>query len=176
MGRIAAVAPVLPEYSYSQGEITSELAPLIATQPSHRTILERMHAASGIGRRHTALPLERYRDLGGFRESNDIFIQVATDLAERAVASALAEAGLRAQDVDFIMFTSVTGISAPSIDGLLVKRLALRPDIKRLPSYGLGCVGGAAGIARVNDYIVGHPDAGRRAHLRRTLLPHSSTR
>ncbi len=55
------------------------------------------------------------------------------------------------------MFTSVTGIAAPSIDALLVSRLGLRPDVKRLPSFGLGCVGGAAGIARVNDYLAGHP-------------------
>lgn len=158
MARIAAVAPVLPEFAYSQAEITAELAPIIASQPSHRAILERMHEASGIGTRHTALPLERYRDLGTFRESNDIFIEVATDLGERAVASALESAGLEPADVDFVMFTSVTGISAPSIDALLVARLGMRPDVKRLPSYGLGCVAGAAGLARVNDYLVGHPD------------------
>lgn len=158
MARIAAVAPVLPEFAYSQAEITMELAPLITSQPSHRAILERMHAASGIGSRHTALPLERYRDLGTFRESNDLFIEVATDLGERAVASALGAAGLEPADVDFVMFTSVTGISAPSIDALLIARMGLRPDVKRVPSYGLGCVGGAAGIARVNDYLLGHPD------------------
>ena len=56
------------------------------------------------------------------------------------------------------MFTSVTGISAPSIDALLIPRLGLRPDVKRVPSFGLGCVAGAAGLARVNDYLVGHPN------------------
>ncbi len=158
MTRIAAVAPVLPEFAYTQAEITRELAPLISTVPSRRAVLERMHAASGIGTRHTALPLERYRDLGTFRESNDIFIEVATDLAERALRTALADAGLEAPDVDFIMFTSVTGIAAPSIDALLVSRLGLRPDVKRMPSFGLGCVAGASGLARVHDYLVGHPD------------------
>jgi alkylresorcinol/alkylpyrone synthase len=157
MTRIAAVAPVLPPYVYTQSEITTELAPLITSVPARRAVIERMHAASGIGTRHTALPLERYRDLGSFRESNDIFIEVATDLLERALAAALAEAGLAASDVDFILFTSVTGIAAPSIDALLVPRLGLRSDVKRLPSYGLGCMGGAAGIARVHDYLVGHP-------------------
>lgn len=157
MTRIAAVAPVLPDYVYTQAEITHELAPLISSAPSRRAVLERMHAASGIGTRHTALPIERYRDLGTFRESNDIFIQVATDLAERALRTALADAGLEPPDVDFVMFTSVTGISAPSVDALLVSRLGLRPDVKRLPSFGLGCVAGAAGLARVNDYLVGHP-------------------
>jgi alkylresorcinol/alkylpyrone synthase len=158
MPRIAAVAPVLPRFAYPQSEITAELVPLVATQQSHRAVMERMHAASGIGFRHTALPLERYRDLGDFRHTNDIFIEVATDLAGRALTNALAEAGLDASDVDYVLFTSVTGISAPSIDGLLVSRLGLRPDVKRIPSYGLGCVAGAAGIARVNDYLVGHPD------------------
>ena len=158
MTRIAAVAPVLPEFAYTQAEITRELAPLISSVPSRRAVLERMHAASGIGTRYTALPLERYRTLGTFRESNDIFIEVATDLAERALRTALAEAGLEAPDVDFVMFTSVTGIAAPSIDALLVSRLGLRPDVKRLPSFGLGCVAGAAGLARVHDYLVGHPD------------------
>lgn len=157
MTRIAAVAPVLPEFAYTQAEITHELAPLISSVPGRRAVLERMHAASGIGTRHTALPLERYRDLGTFRETNDIFIEVATDLAERALRTALSDAGLEPPDVDFVMFTSVTGISAPSIDALLVSRLGLRPDVKRMPSFGLGCVAGAAGLARVNDYLVGHP-------------------
>lgn len=157
MTRIVAVAPVLPEFSYTQSEITAELAPLISSVPARRAVLERMHASSGIATRHTALPLERYRELGTFRDTNDTFIEVATDLAERALRTALAEAGLEPPDVDFVMFTSVTGISAPSVDALLVQRLGLRPDVKRMPSFGLGCVGGAAGLARVNDYLVGHP-------------------
>jgi alkylresorcinol/alkylpyrone synthase len=157
MSRIAAVAPVLPSFVYSQREITSELAPLITSAPSRQAVIERMHAASGIGTRHTALPLERYRELGSFRETNDIFIEAATDLAERALLAALDAAGLEASAVDFVLFTSVTGISAPSIDALLVPRVGLRPDVKRLPSYGLGCMGGAAGIARVHDYLDGHP-------------------
>ena len=158
MARIAAVAPVLPEFAYPQDEITRELAPLLTSRTGQRAVMERMHAASGIGVRHTALPLERYRELGDFSSTNAIFIEVATDLAARALTDALDAVGLSPRDVDYVMFTSVTGISAPSIDAILVSRLGLRPDVKRLPSYGLGCVGGAAGLARVNDYLVGHPD------------------
>ncbi|TBN58172.1 type III polyketide synthase [Glaciihabitans arcticus] len=157
MSRIVAVAPELPAYSYPQHEITAELVPLLTNGTSHRAVMERTHANSGIGTRHTALPLERYRDLGTFRQTNDIFIEVATDLCSRALTRGLADAGLVASDVDFVIFTSVTGLSAPSIDALLVQRLGLRSDVKRLPSYGLGCMAGAAGISRLHDYLLGHP-------------------
>jgi len=157
MTRIAAVAPVLPEYEYSQEEITAELAPLLTRDAGRRAVIERLHGSSRIGHRHTALPLESYRSLGTFREANDAFIRVATDLLERALSTALAEAGLVASDIDFVFFTSVTGVAAPSIDGLLVQRMGLRSDVKRVPSFGLGCVAGAAGLARVTDYLDGHP-------------------
>jgi alkylresorcinol/alkylpyrone synthase len=158
MPRIAAVAPVVPDYRYTQAEITAEIGPLITHKDSHRAVMERMHANSGIQHRYTALPIDRYRDLGNFHDINQIFIEIATDLSARALTTALAEAHLEPTDVDYIIFTSVTGIAAPSVDALLIARLGLRPDVKRLPSYGLGCVAGAAGIARVNDYLVGHPD------------------
>src|SRR5690606_23023996 len=117
-----------------------ELVPLLTVNPGRRALIERLHGASGIAVRHTALPLERYRALRDFRESNDLFIEVGTDLLEKALRMALAEAGLRPTDIDFLLFTSVTGISAPSIDASLVSRLGLRGDVKRLPSFGLGCV------------------------------------
>jgi alkylresorcinol/alkylpyrone synthase len=158
MSRIAAIAPVLPANRYTQAELTAVFAPIIARTDSHHAVIERMHGNSGVQTRYTALPIERYADLGTFRESNDLFIELATDLIEEALAAALASAGIPASEVDFMLFTSVTGISAPSIDSLLIPRLGLRPDVRRLPSYGLGCVAGAAGIARVHDYLVGHPD------------------
>jgi alkylresorcinol/alkylpyrone synthase len=51
----------------------------------------------------------------------------------------------------------VTGVAVPSIDALLMPRLGLRPDVKRLPVFGLGCVAGAAGLARLHDYLLGWP-------------------
>lgn len=158
MSRIAAVTPVLPEFAYPQHEITAAIAPLLTADSSpRRAVLERLHAASGVQTRHLAMPLERYRDLDTFGQANDLFISVGADLAEQALREALRAAKLAPEDVDYLLFTSVTGIAAPSIDALLVSRLGLRRDVKRVPVFGLGCVAGAAGIARVHDYLAGHP-------------------
>ncbi|MGN6425852.1 MAG: type III polyketide synthase [Leifsonia sp.] len=158
MSRIVAVAPVLPARSYSQGEITAALLAMITSDPSRQAVMRRIHASSGVETRSLVMPLERYSSLASFRESNDFFIAEGTSLAERAITQALDSAGLSPRDVDYLLFTSVTGIAAPSIDAQLVQRLGMRPDVKRLPSFGLGCVAGAAGLARVHDYLAGHPD------------------
>ena len=158
MPRIAAVAPALPSSAYPQERITEELAPLLTSVPDRARLMRRLHAASGVRSRHLALPLEDYPALDSFTAANNAFIRVGTELAAEAVEAALAAAGLTAADVDHLLFTTVTGVSAPSIDALLVPRLGLRPDVKRVPVFGLGCVAGAAGLARVGDYLAGHPE------------------
>ena len=57
-----------------------------------------------------------------------------------------------------VISTTITGIAVPSIEARIAQVVGLRPDVKRLPLFGLGCVAGAAGIARLHDYLVGHPD------------------
>ena len=159
MARILGVASALPENIYAQADITAMIGPLVTTDRSTRALLDRLHASSRVDTRHLVMPLERYADPQTFTQSNDLFIEVAVDLAQQSLAAALEIAGLAASDIDFIMFTSVTGVAAPSIDALLISRMGLRADVKRVPMYGLGCVAGAAGLARVDDYLAGHPHA-----------------
>jgi alkylresorcinol/alkylpyrone synthase len=158
MSRIAAVAGVVPEHRYEQAALTDAFARLVLPAGTDRRVLDRLHEATGVRTRHLALALADYPALDGFGATNDAFIRVGTDLGTRAVVQALDQAGLAAADVDLVVATSVTGIAAPSMDARLVPRLGLRPDVKRLPIFGLGCVAGAAGIARVHDYLRGDPD------------------
>jgi alkylresorcinol/alkylpyrone synthase len=156
--RIAAVGRALGEHAYDQEQITASFGELVVPDPDRRVLLHRLHAAAGVRTRHLALPLDAYRGLDGFTEANDAFLTVGTDMAEQALRAALLAADLRPQDIDLLMSVTVTGVAAPSIDARLVPRVGLRPDVKRLPVFGLGCVAGAAGIARLHDYLTGHPD------------------
>jgi alkylresorcinol/alkylpyrone synthase len=122
---------------------------------TQRALLERLHANAGVETRHTVFPLAEYGALGA--APNDRYIEEATALGERALRAALADSGLAADDLDLLIVTSVTGVAVPSIDALLMPRLGLRPDVKRLPVFGLGCVAGAAGLARLHDYLLGWP-------------------
>ncbi|GAA3414510.1 type III polyketide synthase [Streptosporangium vulgare] len=158
MTRIVAVRGALPPNHHSQAEITDAFAQACLPKGASRLLLDRLHASARVESRHLTLPLEQYAKLDGFGAANDAFVETAVELGVEAVGGALRDAGVLPEDVDMILFTSVTGVAAPSVDARLAGRLGLRPDVKRIPVFGLGCVAGAAGIARLHDYLRGWPD------------------
>ena len=158
MSRIAAVATALPPHRHRQDELADAHAGLLGLPPSRRRLLDRLYSHAGVQTRHTALPLADYRLLGDLGTVNDQYVRHAATLGEEAVRRALARAGTAAADVDMFVVTSVTGVAVPSLDAVLMPRLGLRPNVKRVPVFGLGCVAGAAGLARVHDYLLAWPE------------------
>ena len=155
---VLSVRGALPEHRSTQAEITTSFTETMLHGKVDRRVVERFHGNAGVETRHTALPLEDYGQLKDFGESNDAFIRVGTELGARAVVDALKAAGLAPTDVDLIISATVTGLAVPSLEARVAAMIGLRPDVKRMPLVGLGCVAGAAGVARLHDYLVGHPD------------------
>jgi alkylresorcinol/alkylpyrone synthase len=149
---VAGLAVKFPPHRYSQEETIAALTNFAGPE------FRRFACSSGVEARHTALPLARYSELSGFSEANDAFVEVALDLAEEALLTALDDAKIKPSEIDIIFSTTVTGLAVPSLEGLLAARVGLRQDVKRVPLFGLGCVAGASGIARVHDYLRGFPD------------------
>ncbi|MGH3275483.1 MAG: type III polyketide synthase [Streptosporangiaceae bacterium] len=157
MTQIGAVRCALPAYRYRQAEITQMVAEVSGVDPGRRALLERLHANAGVDTRYTVLPLSEYGHLDGIGPANDRYVEQATAVGEQAIASALSAAGVTAADVDLLIVTSVTGVAVPSLDARLIPLLGMRSDVKRIPIFGLGCVAGAAGLARLHDYLLAWP-------------------
>jgi MoaA/NifB/PqqE/SkfB family radical SAM enzyme len=64
----------------------------------------------------------------------------------RGTDRGVAAAGIDADevDVDVVISTTITGIAVPSIEARIAQIVGLRPDVKRMPLFGLGRVAGAA--------------------------------
>jgi len=155
---LAGVHAVLPPHRYTQAELTAAFTEVCLGPDGNQALLERLHANAQVSVRHLVLPLEQYATLTGFGESNDLFIAHAVQLGAAALTGALQRAGIAPDEVDVVISTTITGIAVPSIEARIAQLVGLRPDVKRMPLFGLGCVAGAAGIARLHDYLIGHPN------------------
>jgi alkylresorcinol/alkylpyrone synthase len=156
--RISSVGTAYPPNRYPQAEITQALAKRWEGKLEEPRILNRLHANCGVNFRNLVFPLDVYPSLIGFGATNTAWIKAAVELGEIAVTRALDRAGITAADISAIFFASVTGIASPTIDARLINRMPFPTSVKRTPIFGLGCVAGAAGIARASDYVRAFPD------------------
>lgn len=156
--KIASVGSALPPHFYDQETLLAALRTNWSERHHNIDRLEALHRNVLVGGRHLALRIEEYDTLKTWGDANDAWTRVAQDVGETAIRRALGKAGLGFDDVDALIFVTVTGVATPSIDARLMNRLHLPPRVKRMPIFGLGCVAGAAGVARAADYVRAYPD------------------
>jgi alkylresorcinol/alkylpyrone synthase len=156
--RIVGAASAFPQYYYTQEQLLTALQEYWGDKIENPQVLRRLHRHVAVDGRYLALPKEEYLKMRTWGEANHHWIRTAKELGEKAVTGALAVAGLHQRKLGAFFFVSVTGISSPSIDALLVNQMGLCRTIRRVPIFGLGCVAGAAGISRAADYVRAYPD------------------
>lgn len=155
MPRIVAAASEFPPHYYEQDVLLRALREVWSRRHFNLDRLEQFHRSVLVGGRHLAVPLERYPELATFGASNDAWIESALELSTRLLGKMLTR--ITPEEISHLTFTTVTGLCVPSLDARLMNRIPFKPSLKRNPMFGLGCLGGAAGVARVADYLVGHP-------------------
>jgi len=151
------VGAAFPAHYYDQDELLAAFRKHWAKRHFNLERLESLHRNVMVGGRYLALPIEEYEGLETWGQANAAWIRVAQEVGAEAVREGLAAAGLETSDVGALFFVTVTGVATPSIDARLMNRLDLPSDVKRVPIFGLGCVAGAAGIARAADYVRAYP-------------------
>jgi len=155
---IVGSATALPSQAYDQSYISDVVHSVVPPEMQRDGKFRRFFETVQVRRRHFVIPPERIVRLKGFKERNDIYIEAALELSERVLIDALDDAALTPADVGMLATTSVTGIAVPSLDARLMNRIDFSRSLVRMPLFGLGCLGGAAGVARVSEWLRGNPD------------------
>lgn len=156
--KISGIGSAFPENYYTQQQILDELAGYWSGETDRLKALHRFHHRVGVDGRYLALPIKQYEKVATWGEANRLWLEVSEKLGGRAIAGALASAGMGKDAVGALIAVSVTGIASPSLDAHLVNILGLPRGIRRIPVFGLGCVAGAAGLAQAAEYVRAYPD------------------
>lgn len=157
--RIVAAAVRFPERYERQADLAREYVRVSAGRhPITADGVARLFERTGVEGRHLVLPREAYAALGGFGERNALWLEHSLALGHAVVDEALARARLAASDLALFVSSTVTGVTVPSLEArIMAARGDFAPACRRLPLFGLGCVAGAAGIARVSEYLRANP-------------------
>ncbi|KRT16399.1 3-oxoacyl-ACP reductase [Pedobacter ginsenosidimutans] len=159
---VKAVSKALPEFWRSTAEILPFLDIWLKGQDD-RFIrkVKKIFESAAVDKRYSIMsPEEVFSDLS-FEERNNIYVREGIKLGAKCLETALEKANWQAQDLDYIITVSCTGIMIPSLDAYLINLLKLRQDIVRLPVTEMGCAAGVSGMIYAKNFLKANP--GKRA-------------
>ncbi len=154
MSFILGVKTSFPENHYTQNQFYDFLSTI---WPKHKNLVQKFHSNVQVVERAICLPLQEIVKLNSFAERNKIWKEKALELSTQSIEKILNEYHLKASDIDYLVTTSVTGFSIPSLDALLMNKMEFSSHCKRLPLFGFGCLGGVASLNRASDYLKLNP-------------------
>lgn len=160
--KISSVSKQLPKYSRTTEEILPFLDHWLVNQDD-RFIrkVKKIFEGAAVDKRYSIMdPIEVFTQ-SSFEKRNDIYTREVIDLGEKVLIKALEKSNWQAEDLDFIITVSCTGIMIPSLDAYLINKLKLRQDIVRLPVTEMGCAAGVSGIIYAKNFLKANP--GKRA-------------
>ncbi|WP_096438861.1 type III polyketide synthase [Alteribacter populi] len=164
MPRVLSISTEVPPHTVEQNETEAIVKEMFRESFTDIDRLMKIFGNGQIQRRNFVVPKEWFAEDHSFEEKNDLYIKEAVHLGTEAVRTCLApneflNEAIDYNDIDAIIYVSSSGLATPTIDARIINQLPFSPHIKRIPLWGLGCAGGAAGVSRAYEYCRAYPDA-----------------
>ena len=156
MPRILAISTANPKNKVTQDEVKAFTQSLFLNDRRFKHLLP-VYENANVLTRYFSANTDWFGQTHSFTEVNDFYIEVALSLSEEVTLDVAKKCEISTEDFDVVFFVSTTGLSTPSLDARLFNKIRMNPHIKRVPIWGLGCAGGAGGIARAFDYLKAFP-------------------
>ena len=144
---LLSLATAVPPDIVEQGVAKSKARELFGGRKELFDRLATVFDNAGIAQRHIVAPIDWYEHSHGWKERNRLYLDASDALFREAATTAIGNAGLSPSEIDGVVVVSTTGIATPSLDARNGPGIGLRPDIRRVPIFGMGCAGGVNGLA-----------------------------
>jgi alkylresorcinol/alkylpyrone synthase len=155
--QLLALATALPSNVIEQTQAAEMARAFFGHRIARYEALSRVFASTGIERRYSVVPLTWFEECHEWPDRTASYIAGASQLFEDVVRKALDAAALDADQIDAVLTVSSTGVATPSLEARVLPRLGFRPDVRRIPIFGLGCAGGVSGFASAARIAASEP-------------------
>jgi alkylresorcinol/alkylpyrone synthase len=155
--QLLSLATALPDNVIEQGRASELARAFFGHRMAKYEVLSRVFTSTGIQRRYSVAPLTWFEESHEWPDRTASYIAGASQLFADVVRKALDAAGLEPREIDAVVTVSSTGIATPSLEARVLPRLGFRPDVRRIPIFGLGCAGGVSGFANASRIAASAP-------------------
>jgi alkylresorcinol/alkylpyrone synthase len=164
MPKIISVSEAVPPYIHKQEEIMQFAREHFSASFKDFERLLQAFKNGQIEKRHFVKEIDWYQEHRSLEEKNDTYIHASVQLGIKAIEDCLKsneflQKEIPYEQIEAIFFISTTGLATPSIEARIMNELPFRSNTKRIPIWGLGCAGGASGLARAAEYCTAFPKA-----------------
>ncbi|CAN5613495.1 type III polyketide synthase BpsA [soil metagenome] len=156
--RILSVGTALPPHRIGQEEVKDFARGMFGG--AHRDFERLLPIFDNVNveRRYFCVPMDWFNEDHTFTEKNDLYLEHALELSEKASRRALDSAGVDPSEIGAVFFVSTTGLATPSLDAALILALGIpERHTRRETLFGHGCAAGAGGLAKAADWARTHP-------------------
>ncbi len=157
--KIISAKKQIPQFSRETAEILPMVSQWLEGQDSRfiRKVTKIFEGAN-VDKRYSIMdPLEVFTETS-FEARNNIYVREVKKLGKQCLEKALFDANWKAEELDFIITVSCTGIMIPSVDAYLINEMQMRQDIVRLPVTEMGCAAGISGIIYAQNFLLANPN------------------
>ncbi|WP_461451396.1 type III polyketide synthase [Mucilaginibacter sp.] len=159
MPSITAVSKIELPFKISQQEVKEQAQLMFSVNFPQTNRLIFAFDNTEIKTRNFCKPLSYYTSTTTFEERNLEYINTSLEYSVQAVEDVIKKSGIKKEDITDILFVSTSGLATPSMDALIINKMRLNPNIRRMPLWGLGCGGGVSGMAKANAMAAADPNA-----------------
>jgi len=154
---IVATSIAVPEYTVSREQVKQHMRRVFLLDGARLDGMMAIVDNSHIERRYTIFPLEYTIEPRPLTKTNLEYQEHAIRLGAQVAKECLDRAGMKPEEIDWIITVSCTGFMIPSLDAHLIESMGFRRDVRRLPITELGCAAGAAAFARAHEFVKAGP-------------------
>jgi alkylresorcinol/alkylpyrone synthase len=145
--RLCGLGTAVPPHELPQDIVQAAAQRLLAPRFPDFERLSKSFVSSGVRMRYSVVPLSWFEQPRNWQQRNEAYLEGATQLFLAAARAALDASNLSPAEIDTVVTVSSTGIATPTLEARTMRQLGLRPDVRRVPVFGLGCAGGVSGLS-----------------------------